>query len=317
MTRRRSPLRIVFPTMIRKADDTIRRNIFDDLINKNPNFQRGIPYLSLSKTDKVVRYIRYYDVARSKDGRKTVIWGVPLLATILYSDDISVLRDLEPKITHSGTDNKSKQHVVELSDKKRLTIGNNELFSNRIRFSLVPSGVLNSEGNLFTERILPDELESLQKGLKDKIVVIGTSSRDKEGWYPTPVGDMAGIYIIGNAINMLLGNWQIRDTPVWVSLFLEVFIIVFASYMFAHLKPTMARVITTVTGFALLIPITYYFFTFYGAFVNSTLLFVNALTPVLGMGWHKIIRTIKNIILTRGRSLRHDQGPSGQIKQPG
>ena len=304
ISRKKSPLKIVFPTMIKKSDSTVRRNIYDAIINENPNFRRGIPYLSLSKTDKVVRYIRYYDTVNTRNGEKGIIWSVPVLAVALYSNDMERLAGLEAEILRSpGHALWGRRHVLELSGKKKLVIGNNELFSNRIRFAVLPPGVLNSDGNLFTERILPDEVDALQGELKDKIVVIGTSSQDKEGWYPTPVGDMPGMYIIGNAVNLMLGNWQIRDTPVWVSLILELFIIVLASYMFAHFRPTIVRFTTVTVGFVLVIPITYYFYSAYGIFINSALLFINSLVPLLGMGWHDILRTVKKVVRTRGRSL--------------
>ena len=304
VSKKKSPLKIVFPTMIRRSDGTARRNVYDSLIDANPNFRRGIPYLSLSKTDKVVRYIRYYDTINKRNGEQGIIWSVPVLAVALYSDDMERLAGLEAEILRSsGYAPWGRRHVLELSGGKKLVIGNNELFSNRIRFAVLPPGIFNSEGNLFTERILPDEVDALQGELKGKIVVIGTSSPDKEGWYPTPVGDMPGMYIIGNAVNLMLGDWQVRDTPLWVAVLLEFFIIVLASYLFAHFTPAVVRAITVGTGFVLVIPITYYFYSVHGIFINSTLLFINALIPLLGMGWHDMLRTVKKAIRTRGRSL--------------
>ena len=304
ISKRKSPLKIVFPTMIRRSDGTVRGNIFDRIIDGNPNFRKGIPYLSLSKTDKVVRYVRYYDIVNARNGEKGIVWSVPVLAVALYSDDAQKLAGLEAEILRDPRHRIwGERHVLELSGKKRLVIGNNELFSNRIRFAVLPPGTLNSEGNLFTERILPDEADSLQAELKDKIVVIGTSSQDKEGWYPTPIGDMAGMYIIGNAINLMLGNWQIRDAPVWVTLLLELFILLSATYMFAHFRPTGVRIVTVAMGFVLIIPITYYFYMAHGIFINSALLFINSVVPLLGMGWYDMPRTVKRVIRTKGRSL--------------
>jgi len=296
LTKRKSELKIIFPTIKGIINNKIKKNIFDDLIDKNPNFYRGFPYSSFSKSDRVVRYIRYYDVAKGNDGSNVILWGVPVLSVALFTNDVSKLKALEQEILDDFQHQRRGKYVVELSNSGLIEIGNNELFSNRIRFSLLPPGTLSSEGNLFAERILPDEVEALQQDLKDKIVIIGTSSPDKEGWYRTPVGDMAGIYIIGNAMNVLLGNWQVRDAPLWVGFSINLVVILFAGYMFVHFPPSAARTVAALFASMLLIPITYYFYVQYGIFINTIFLFVNLVIPVMGMGWYRIQEAIKKQI---------------------
>ena len=299
LTQRKSELKIIFPTIKSKIDNKIKRNIFDDLIDRNPNFYRGFPYSSFSKSDKVVRYIRYYDIAKGSDGGDLILWGVPVLSVALAVNNPSALKSLEPKIMEDYKHHRAQKYLVELSSSVKLEIANNELFSNRIRFALLPPGTLGGEGNLFAERILPDEAEALQQELKDKIVIIGTSSPDKEGWYDTPVGDMAGIYILGNVMNVLSGNWQVRDAPPWLSFSINFIVIMFASYMFVYFSPFVARTIATILAFALLIPLTYYFYLRYGIFINTIFLFINLVIPVVAMGWHGIIVTVRKLILTK------------------
>ncbi|MCX5813853.1 MAG: CHASE2 domain-containing protein [Proteobacteria bacterium] len=296
ITKRKSELKIIFPTIKGIINNKIKKNIFDDVINKNPNFYRGFPYASFSKSDRVVRYIRYYDIAKGTDGENTVLWGVPVLSVALFTNDFPRLKALESKILDDFKYERTKKHIVGLSNNGLIEIGNNELFSNRIRFAFLPPGTLNSEGNLFAERILPDEVEALQQDLNDKIVIIGTSSPDKEGWYRTPVGDMAGIYIIGNAMNVLLGNWQVRDAPLWVGFLINLLVVIFACYMFVHFPPSTARIITVLFASILLTPITYYFYVEYGIFINTIFLFMNLVIPVMAMGWYRIQKTIKKIV---------------------
>ena len=179
-----------------------------------------------------------------------------------------------------------------------MDVSNSELFSNRIRFSLLPPGTLDGEGNLFTERILPDELDALQKELSNKIVIIGTSSKDKEGWYPTPIGDMAGFYIIGNAINMMVSNWQVRDAPLWVTFLLEFFLIVTASYLFVYFRAKTVRRGAAFLVIAVLVPVTYYFYSTYGIFINVVVIFMNCIFPILAMNWRTSTEEIKETVLT-------------------
>jgi CHASE2 domain-containing sensor protein len=298
MTRRKSSLKIVFPVILRNTDRTIKKNIYEDIIDRNPNFQCGVPYLSLSKTDKVIRYIRYYDVADTGKGEKRVLWSVPLLAWALYKDTLQHLKNLEPAIINDVKLNRREHYGIERAGQRRIDVSNSELFSNRIRFSLLPPGTLDGEGNLFTERILPDELDALQKELNNKIVIIGTSSKDKEGWYPTPIGEMAGFYIIGNAINMMVSNWQVRDTPLWVTFLLEFFLIVTASYLFVYFRAKTVRRGAAFLVIAVLVPVTYYFYSTYGIFINVVVIFMNCIFPILAMNWKTSTEDIKETVLT-------------------
>jgi hypothetical protein len=297
ITKRKSAVKIIFPTIKGSTNNKIKKNIFDDVIDKNPNFYRGFPYASFSKSDRVVRYIRYYNIAKRSDGKNVVLWGVPTLSVALFTNDFSKLRALEPKILDDFEHQRTEKYSIELSNKALLEIANNELFSNRIRFALLPPGTFGRGGNLFSERILPDEIEALQQELRDKIVIIGTSSPDKEGWYRTPVGDMAGIYIIGNAMNVLLGNWQVRDAPPWVVFLVDLLVILFAGYLFVHCHPSVARTIAMIFASVLLVPITYYFYVKYGIVINTIFFFINMVIPVMAMGWYRIQENIKKLAI--------------------
>ena len=296
MTRRKSELHVIFPFIKSKVDGKIIKNIFDDLIDKNPRFHRGIPYASYTLSDKIVRYIRYYDIGKGRDGKDRVIWGVPFLAVTVFNNNTDKLKVLEPKILGDFAHHRPVKYAVGLSNGARIEIGNQEIFSNRIRFALLPPGTLGSGGNLFTQRIIPDELEALQEELKGKIVIIGTSNPDKEGWYETPVGEMAGIYIIGNVANVLLGNWQVRDAPLWLSFAFSLVLILFASYMFVYLPPFIARALSTVVAFAVIIPAASLFYRLYGIVINTIFLSIGLVVPVMIMGWRRMLDMLKEAL---------------------
>ena len=290
MTRNRSPLHVVFPTLTSRIDGTLKKGVFDGLIDTNPNFHRGLPYVAFSRADRVVRYLRYYEVTKDPDGKSHVLWSTSLLSVVLFNGDAEKLAILEEKILRDREQKRDEAYTLSLSTGGTLDISNHELYSNRIRFSLIPPGVLDSQGNLFTERVLPDELDALQSELRDKIVVIGTSSADKEGWYVTPVGDMPGMYIIGNGINMMLGGWQVRDAPRWVGIILQGLVIIFAAFMLVNFKGRPMRIVSMILIACLVSPATYYFYRVHGIFINSAQLFFNSLMPVLGMGWDKMLK---------------------------
>lgn len=314
MTRRKSPLKMVFPVTLRESNGTIRRNIFQDIIERNPNFQLGEPALSFSTSDKVIRYIRYYGVTNPRKDEEQVIWSVPVLAWALYNDALHRLKEREPDIIQDRKSNQTRPYPIKLDDGSHIDVANSELFSNRIRFALLPPGTIGGEeekcrnrtgtdsnteeqgGNLFEERILPDQLDPLKNKLRDKIVVIGTSSKDKEAWYPTPIGDMAGFYIIGNAINMMVYNWQINDAPIWVTISLQFLFIVVAAYMFVYFQPKTVRRGTTLLITVVLIPVTYFFYSVYGIFINVIFIFINCVFPMLVMNWKSMVGEIETTI---------------------
>jgi hypothetical protein len=289
MTRNRSPLHVVFPTLTSRVDGTLKKSVFDELIDGNPNFHRGLPYVAFSGADRVVRYLRYYEVAKGTDGKPRVLWSTPVLSAMVFTGDSEKLKSFDERILRDREEKRDEAYTLSLSGGGTLDISNHELYSNRIRFSMIPPGVLDSQGNLFTERILPDEVEALQSELRDKIVVVGTSSADKEGWYATPVGDMPGMYIIGNGINMMLGSWQVRDAPRWVGIVLQGLVIIFAAFMLVNFRGRPMRIVSMILIACLVSPATYYFYRVHGIFINSAQLFFNSLMPVLGMGWDKML----------------------------
>jgi CHASE2 domain-containing sensor protein len=296
LTQKKSELKVIFPTIHSSSRDQIKKNVFDDLIDKNPNFYRGFPYSSFSKYDRIIRYVRYYDIAKGSDGNNLVLWGVPVLAAALWTNDLPKLKALESSILRDVQHQRREKYLLGLSNGRRIEVGNYELFSNRIRFSLLPPGTISKEGTLFGERILPDEVEALQQELRDKIVIIGTSSPDKEGWYQTPVGEMPGIYIIGNALNVLLGDWQVRDAPLWISILVNVVVILFACYMFVHFSASAARTLSAIFASMVVLPLTYIFYVRYGIIINTVFLFLNMLVPVLAMSWYRLQENIKKLI---------------------
>lgn len=303
LTERKSSLKIVFPAIQRSTDKTIKGNIFDDIIKRNPNFHIGLPYGSVSTGDRVTRYIHYYEVVKGPDGGNTVVWTVPVLTTALFTDDFQKLKAAEPQLLKDHEARRNITRSIGLSNKTVIQVGNNEIFSNRIRFAYFPPGALNEEGNVGLGRILPEEADAQQEDLKDKVVIIGTSCPDKEAWQRTPAGDIPGMYVIGSATNVLIGNRQVRGTPFWVVLVVDMTVILFACYMFVHWHPAVARTIAMVFGSLLLLPATYYFYLRFGIVIDALFLFVNLLVPIMAMGWYGIHNNAKRVIFASIRRL--------------
>ena len=179
----------------------------DALIDKTPNFYRGLPLLMASE-DGVVRYFSGYQVAKDERGQQSVLWSLPVLAVALYAGDIHALDALQNQIL-------DKNHplpislTLNLNNNKLLFISSDNIYTNRLRLFMKPPDPYESEkpGNLsLMQRRTFDVLKhkEFHKELKNKIVLIGNSSPSHRDIFMTPVGYMPGMYIIGNAINTML-----------------------------------------------------------------------------------------------------------------
>jgi CHASE2 domain-containing sensor protein len=291
LTIKRSPLIVVFPMAVSPVDNKVRPSVFDDLIARNPNFHRAIPHVAFSTADHVVRYMQYFTIITRRDGSKDILFGIPLLAALLMKDDGAKLAFLKEEIAadihlrdkQNESDNKGlRGYDIKGENGGDLYIENSGLVTNRIRFTQIPPGVINKDGNLFKERLLPDEVESLQSELHGKAVIIGVSSPDKGDILATPVGEMPGMYVIGNAVSTIAGGGQVRPAPLWAALLLEFMVILLAALLFVYTKSSIIEILMSVIMALVLIPATYIVFIKYNIFINIAF-------PVLGMSLQSFI----------------------------
>jgi CHASE2 domain-containing sensor protein len=254
--------KIIFAQRVGK-DGTLKRNLFDPLIDKNPNFYRAIPTLYVTKQDRVIRYWKAYDLY----GKRKIIWGIPVLAVILNEGRLADLKEYEKQLTQKGT---GVDNLVVNFDKNKtfvLPAGNKDLYRQRIHFSLIPRDCVDGfpAGNL----ILPT-MESLHpRRFENKVVLIGSSDPEKGDIQPTPVGDMSGMYIHGNAIHILLQGLQPAPAPWWIAIVLDIVVIIFVPYYFLYLESWLAKLIGTIVLTTALAFVSYYvFFRFFGMFFS-------------------------------------------------
>ena len=256
------PTKIIFAQRVGK-DGNLQENLFDPLIDKNPNFYRAIPSLYVTKRDRVIRYWKAYDLY----GKGEIIWSIPILAVIIDKGRMADLKEYEKQLVQKGAG--IGNLVIDLDKNKTFVvpIGNNDLFRQRIRFSLIPKDCIDVSpaGNL----ILPAMGGLNPRRFENKIVLIGSSDPEKGDIHPTPVGDMPGMYIHGNAIHILLQGSQPTSAPWWIALVLDIVVIVFVPYYFLYLKSWLAKLIGTILLTATLTLVSYYIlFRFLGVFFS-------------------------------------------------
>lgn len=290
MTNKAATTRVIFPVRI-TCDGDIRKNLFDDLIERNPNFYTAIPNISATATDRIVRYWMPYEQVKNTK-KNYILWNVSVLAAVIANEKIEELKKIENKISiqqvaeDSSIRTKNGKHIY-------LSAKNTDLYRNRIRYLLVPPNIMSDHrGGNIREVYTVDQAKYLD--FKDKIVIIGNSSPDVGDIYPTPVGNMAGMYIIGNAANTILLGLQPSHSSVYVNIAIEIMIIIVAAYLFLYFASLLAQILVSIILILTLGVISYYYFLYTGIFFN----FIFA---VAGMSFHKTISDIEEIIENRGQ----------------
>jgi serine/threonine protein kinase len=209
-----------------KTDSSVHvyRSIVDDLIDQSPNIYRA--EAGIVKSDGVVRYWREYEKARSHD-KSEILWGVPLLTSVLAEGNLRQLQNLENPLL-SRKDIKAQ---LDLRDQKTINLSNGQedLYWQQIRFTLIPKDTLPDvpEGNLGAISIPAEKVPYMRKQtFENKIVIIGNPKSDFGDIHRTPVGKMAGMYVVGNAIDTLLTGSQVNGIPFWTGVGSNLLIII-------------------------------------------------------------------------------------------
>ncbi len=283
--------KVIFAQRVGK-NGKLKRNLFDPLIEKNPNFYRAIPYLYATKKDRVTRYWKAYDVY----GKTNIIWSIPVLTLVLNEGRMEDLKKREKQLVQKK--NEVEDLVVNLAKSKNkkfvLPFSNKDLFRQRIRFSLIPKDCIDGfpAGNLILPTI--KDIEKVDpRRFKDKIVLIGASDPEKGDIHPTPVGDMPGMYIHGNAIHTLLKGLQPKPAPWWIAIVLDIVIIIAVPYFFLRLKSWLAKLIGTIILSTTLALFSYYIlFRYLGMFFSFAF-------GTAAMGYFDTFSGIRETILER------------------
>ncbi len=325
MIDRKSATKVIVAVRI-GHDGDIRNNLFEDIMMKSPNFYSALPTLFATVTDRVIRYWTPYETFK-ENGRDGILWNISFLTAMLINDKTKELKDLEEKIK---SDKFHKPHHIKLGNMKTIEItpDRDDIYRNRIRFLLIPKDALPGHpgGNLFQAVCQIDEVPhadfrdkiALQRNLIFKaqyivdlsglntqhvvslslscvvgIVIIGNSSPDAGDMHPTPAGNMAGMFIIGNAVNTISLGIQPSHSSMLVNMLIEALIIIMAAYLFLYFQSLLAQILGSIILISIFGVASYYYFLHTGVFLN----FIFA---VIGMGFHKTISNVEEIIEKRG-----------------
>jgi hypothetical protein len=104
---------------------------------------------------------------------------------------------------------------------------------------------------------------------------------------------MAGLFVIGNAVNTLFIG-QVNHLGLFWVLLIELFVILFAAYLFLHLHSVAAEVLGI-----LLMGLPLCFLTVYIFEANGTV--INVIFTMLGIAAHRFVSGIEDMFSARGK----------------
>jgi hypothetical protein len=227
-----------------------------------PNVRLAIPYDLATSTDQVLRYWGS-NVGLNK-ARRIRLLNMASLAAHLAKNNSEV-------------------------NENDTQVDTETLYRNRIRFFLIPPGIIEKgySGNLGSSLINAGTVRGIIP-CKDKIVIIGNSHDDSGDVYTTPIGEMPGMYVLGNALNTIYLGMQPSPTPMFVNILIETLVIIMAAYVFIYFPALLAQIISSVILILTFGVLSIIYFYYTGTFLNFVF-------SVAGMGFHRTFSNIEDI----------------------
>jgi hypothetical protein len=286
-----SPMKIVFPMRIGR-DGMVKKNLFADLIEKHPNFYPAFPAISATASDRIVRYWIPYETTAGND-KYPLLWNAAFLGAMLAHGKEDELKTISQRI---AAQNSPKSYSIKIGNSKEIVISYNrdDVYRNRIRFFLIPENTLSAYpgGNLFELVNGMNELDYVN--FKDKVVIIGNTHPDAGDTHLTPAGEMAGMYIVGNAMNTIAMGLQPAHSSIILNIVIELLVIILAAYVMSGFPILIVYILKTIVLASALSAASYWFFLKTGVLLNFTF-------AIVGMGFYDLALSFEKDLLKRIR----------------
>jgi len=323
MLRENARTRVVFPVRI-GVDGKLRSHLCEDLFERKTAdgvrlFYPALPTVLASDVDLLNRFWDCYQVCRDRSGQNRIIWSVPVLATALHTGSQDQLdRAARKLLAAAGQEGRGSAEELEvelgagavhLAPLERVAsapgtppayqAGESDhlSYAQRIRFLISSQTPARRDSGNFRPGLSPDLLTG-------KIVIIGNASYETGDILATPVGQMPGMYLLGNAINTIATDRMPAHLNHWLEFAMEALVIVIAAWFFLRFHTMLAQLLTSIIFLAVLIPLSWGLYRNFG-------LFFNFIAPVVGMRLHGCADSLESMIAAKGRKHHdhnHDHG---------
>lgn len=267
----RAGTKVVIPVDIDEDGAVVRPSILDGVGTISSGLVYfASPLLESNRKDFQVRYWHPYEIATDGNGRKVLIWSLPFLAAVLYQGREAEL-DRHARAVLDGKSIPASAIFSLNGGTVSLAPYEGSFFQDinvqRIRYRLIPRG-LADDSRIVSIMRTPDILPLARDDLRGKIVVIGSSYRDSGDIHRTPVGEMPGMYVVGNAINTIAGNLQPVPSPWWFTTVLNVMAVILVACMFRFIPSYVIDLVVTLAISVLLFQLSWLAYITWGVYYN-------------------------------------------------
>ena len=293
---------IIFPWNKKIMKHGYTQQYYDLLETKKSVFKIGSSAVFSNALDRNIRHFNFFE--KVTEGKMdSIIFFMPVMAvTYKWYENIALsdkkLYDTKIKLLQPGFSSSLK--IQSIDKKKHIKILNQnplkECVLARYKFRIVSRSIMKKFGHgkdlLFDISLTPAELlekKTKSKIFSEKIVLIGSTYEAMQDLYVTPVGEMPGIFLLANAVNLFLKGEQIYE-PFFLN-YLVLFIwITILALIFVFLSSGWASFIVTIMVLVLYTPISTYCFYKWGVFFDFWLpVTIMGLCNTL-IGWFEFLK---------------------------
>jgi hypothetical protein len=270
---------IIIPQISHKQNENIYAKAYRSLIEKNSDVLiQGIPKIYCNSNDLMVRHFNFFFQPSKKH---EPIISVPVLATVhhWYNNNKEKADTIIQQLTSEIKDNKKITPVNSPSNQEQniqlfYQQSNKECLAARYKYRILPEQIIHNRfggGNkpsiVINPSILLDKYIDRQR-IQDKIVIIGADYSNFGDVHRTPVGNIAGVYLIANAMNMLLMSDQIKEFHFVFKFSILLVWIIIASLLYTHLPKNWSFPILILLLLSINTPVSVWLFSKWGVFMD-------------------------------------------------
>jgi len=247
---------------------------FYDLLNRNSDvIKQGTPGIFRNPSDSKVRHFRLYE----KDGKGKPILSMSVLAAVYQwygrEEGNNILRQAQAEL---GDDSWSEILISAPEGMEPIRIrrqdAKSECLPARYKFRIVPDPGLLFDMARTSAELLDTEPDS--DIYCRKTVIIGSVHEELGDIHSTPVGDMPGLFLLANGVNLFLKGEQIHEISPEYRYLIELILIILSALVFLDRNPTLAALTLTGILFVLHKLLSVHFFTNWGLFLDFWLMII-------------------------------------------
>ncbi len=254
-----------------------------DLLNRQSDvIKQGTPGIFRSPLDSKVRHFRLYE----KDDKGSTALSMSVLAAVYQwhgrKKGNAILKQTQAQLKDDSWSD-ILIHGPEGLEPIRILRqdAGSECIPARYKFRIVPENVMKTYTKkadpLFDMKRTSAELldtESDSDIYCGKTVLIGSVHEELGDIHSTPLGDMPGLFLLANGMNIFLRGEQIHEISYKYKYSMEAVLTVLSALVFLYLNPTPAALTLTALLYVLHKLLSVHFFTNWGLFLDFWLMVI-------------------------------------------